>query len=85
MARIELEVFSDQDVSGIRRRQASSATLGRFFTHIPPKSRRVLSGHHCTVGKEMTRDYWYSHETTKRGDLKLCREHEVAEIGPPYP
>ncbi len=80
MAKIELQVFYSNQVSGILRQQASSAELGRFFVHIPPEKRRITSAHHCPVGGEITRDYWYSHDTGKAGDMKLCREHEVTEF-----
>ena len=78
MAKVELRIFHDSDVSGTRRRQAAGP--GRFFSHIPPERRKVTAAHHCPVGGELTRDYWYSHDTGKAGDLKLCREHEVIEI-----
>ena len=80
MAKVELVIFSSHEVSGILRQQASSVELGRYFTHIPAERRKVTAAHHCPVAGEATRNYWYSHETTKRGDLKLCRDHEVTEI-----
>jgi hypothetical protein len=36
--------------------------------------------HQCSVGGELTKDYWYCHDTGKAGDTKLCRIHEVEEI-----
>lgn len=83
MAKVELQVFYASNISGILRQQASSPELGRFFSHIPPENRKVTAAHHCLIGGEATRDYWYSHDTGKRGDLKLCRAHEVLEVPDP--
>jgi hypothetical protein len=76
MDRVILEIFSDTTITGTRRRLATSPQYpGRQFSWIPPEKRRVIAAHYCSVGHEATRDYY----TDKRGDLKLCRVHEVLE------
>ena len=80
MSQVVLEVFSDSVVTGTRRRLAFAPALpGRQFSWIPPEKRRVSTAHHCAVGHEATRDYYYSHQTGRAGDLKLCRVHEMIE------
>lgn len=73
----DMEVFSDEDVSGIRRQLGWVKGFNGSFTHIPPERRKVSSAHFCPIGHEATRDYWYCHNTGKQGDVKLCNDHQI--------
>lgn len=76
-----MEVFSDEDLSGTRRQLGWVKGFSGYFSHIPPEKRKRPTALHCPVGGEITRDYWYCHNTAKGGDVKLCSEHQIERIG----
>lgn len=40
----------------------------------------MTAAYTCPIGGEVTRNYWYGHNTGSQGDTKLCIEHEVIEV-----
>ena len=78
-----MDVFSDNIIGGIRRQLGFVRGIDGSFTHIPPEKRKRPSALVCPIGGEVTRDYWYCHNTSKQGDVKLCSEHQVNPVARP--
>ena len=82
MAKVVLRVYYDAVLMG-RHEKMASAKGYRGFTWIPPERRKATAMHKCPVGGELTKDYWYCHDTGKQGDTKLCNAHEVEIVYAP--
>jgi len=80
MDKVEMRVYADITVDGVRRRLGFASGYRGHFLHLPPQKRKRTAMLICPVGGEQTRDYWYCHNTGSQGDVKLCRAHQVEEI-----
>ena len=74
-----VRIFIDTERDGVRRRQGLVDGFEGSFTYISPERRKRTSALVCPIGGEITRDYWYCHNTGRQGDVKLCRVHQVIE------
>jgi hypothetical protein len=79
MDKVTIRIFHDEFLSGRRNRLGFAKGYPKYFSWIPPRNRKITGEFVCPVGGERCRDFWYSHDTGKAGDVKLCRIHQVIE------
>ena len=76
MAKVQIRV-SDGDGIDHAKLGYAKGYRGYFNWMIPAKRKSSFT---CPVGGEQCRDFWYCHDTSKQGDVKLCRIHQVEEV-----